>query len=142
MAAAADSLAAARDVLDENLGISLGLGLAVLVSEPDDRVGIADIDVRRLRPARIERDPEWPAESAGKDADQLGLSIPVGVAQHLDASGHALGDEDVAIGSGHDLSWVLQAVGEFGDLEALRRRGQAPSGRGTGLGNLLAEGVA
>ena len=81
VAAAADALVAAGDVLDDRLGGPGGLGVAVLVGEADDRVGVADVNVIRLRPGRIEGDPERALQSGGEDLVHLGLAVAVGVAQ-------------------------------------------------------------
>ena len=44
-----------------------------------------------------------------KTSISLGLAVAVGVAQDLDPAGHALGDEDVAVGGGDDLARIVQA---------------------------------
>ena len=137
VAAAADPLVAAGDVLDDRLGAPAGLGVAVLVGEADDRVGVADVDVLRLRPRRIERDPERAAQAGGEDLVDLGLAVAVGVAQDVDAVGAALGDEEVAVGGADDDAGLARAGGELGDLETLGACGQAPSGRGTTLGKVV-----
>ena len=120
MAAAADLLVPAGDVLDDHLGVARGLRVAVLVGEADDRVGVADVDVLRLRPRRIERDPEGPRQAGGEDLVHLGLAVAVGVAEDADAVGAALGDEEVAVGGADDDAGLVQPGGELGDLEPLR----------------------
>ncbi len=68
--------------------------------------GVADIDVRWIGPGRIEGDPERPCESRREVLARLGLAVAVRVAQDLDAAGHALGEEDVAVGGGDDLARI------------------------------------
>ena len=98
---------------DDRLGLAGRLGVAVLVGEADDRVGVGDVDVRRVRARRVEGDAERLVEARGEDLGQLGLAVAVGVAEDLDPAGLALGDEDVAVGGGHDDAGVGQAGGEL-----------------------------
>ena len=41
--------------------------------------------------------PERPGQSRGEVADCLCLAVAVAIAQALDPTGHALGEEDIAI---------------------------------------------
>ncbi len=66
VSAAADLFAAARNVLDDDLGRPPRLGITVLVWEPDDRVCVAHVDVRGIGTGRIEGDSKWPAQSRGE----------------------------------------------------------------------------
>ena len=128
VAAAADALVAAGDVLDDRLGLARGLRVAVLVGEADDRVGVADVDVLRLGPGRVEGDPERPVQAGGEDLVDLGLAVAVGVAEDADAVGAALGDEQVAVRGADDDAGLCQPGGELRHLEALGRLGPGPFG--------------
>ena len=128
VAAAADLLVAARDVLDDRLGLARGLRVAVLVGEADHGVGVADVDVLRLGPDRVEGDPERPVQAGGEDLVDLGLAVAVGVAEDADAVGAALGQEQVAVRGADDHAGLGQPGGELRHLEAFGRLGPGPLG--------------
>ena len=135
MPAAADLLSAAGDVLDEHLGRSTRFRVAVLVREANNRVGVANVHVRGVRPSGIKGDSKRKAQAGREHLVHLGFAVAVSVAQNLDPVGHALGNEEVAVGGRDDLARVSQADGEFGDLESpwapaawRLRAGARPSG--------------
>ena len=56
--AAAAQQAAARDVVDDRLGLAARVEIAVAIGEAHDGVGVADVDPLRIRAGRVERDAE------------------------------------------------------------------------------------
>ena len=135
--AAADALVAAGDVLDDRLGLARGLRVAVLVGEADHGVGVADVDVFRLGPDRVEGDPERPVQAGGEDLVDLGLAVAVGVAEDADAVGAALGQEQVAVRGADDDAGLGQPGGELRHLEAFGRLGPGPFGTRGDAGEVL-----
>src|SRR5262249_46182919 len=73
---------------------------------------------------RIKCDPEWFVERAFcKNFGDIGFSIAIGVAQHLDLVCATLDDKDVAIWRGEQEPWVAKSAGiQFG-LEPRRNFG-------------------
>ena len=109
----------------DDFGRPRRLGLAAAIGEAHDAVGLGDIDVTRVRPRRIEGDAERAVEPVGEDGGARRLGRAVGGAEHGDAAGAALGDEDVAVRRDAHDARLLEAGGEQADGEALR----APSAR-------------
>jgi hypothetical protein len=114
--------AAARKLGKPFLGPA-GLQVAVLVRETDDRVGVADVDVLRVRAAGIEGDAEGQHQALGKDRNLLWLAVGGDAAKDPDYAGSALGQKDVAVGSGAQLARVVETRGVQLDLEARGRLG-------------------
>ncbi len=136
MTAAADTFVAAGDILDDDLLLPRCLRVAVLVGEADHGVGVADVDVFRLTPDRVESDPERPVQAGGEDLVDLGLAVAVVVAENADAVGAALGKKQVAVWGADDDAGLGQPGGEFRDLEALGSFGPGPFGpRGDAAGS-------
>ena len=135
--AAADALVAAGDVLDDRLGLARGLRVAVLVGETDHGVGVADVDVLRLWPDRVEGDPERSVQAGGEDLVDLGLAVAVGVAEDADAVGAALGQEQVAVRGADDDAGLGQPGGELRHLEAFGRLGPGPFGTTDDAGEVV-----
>ena len=128
--AAADPLVAAGDVLDDRLRLARAPSCRRSCRGSGPRVGVADVDVLRLRPERVEGDPERSVQAGGEDLVDLGLAVAVGVAEDADAVGAALGQEQVAvrrgaITRGGSTSPVANSV----TLNPCGAVGQAPSGR-------------
>jgi hypothetical protein len=121
-------LVAAGDVLDDRLGLARGLRVAVLVGEADDRVGVADVDVFRVGPDRVEGDAERAVQAGGEDLVDLGLAVAVGVAEDADAVGAALGDEQVAVRGADDDAGSVSPVANSVTSKPSGALGQAPSG--------------
>ena len=130
-------LVAAGDVLDDRLGLARGLRVAVLVGEADHGVGVADVDVLRLGPDRVEGDPERSVQAGGEDLVDLGLAVAVGVAEDADAVGAALGQEQVAVRGADDDAGLGQPGGELRHLEAFGRLGPGPFGTRDDAGEVV-----
>ena len=143
VAAAADLLAAAGDVLDDDLGrlpapwcrrFDSGTGRRSRYFRCRRASGWVQADRRRSRTAIM--------SPLAKTSLSSALPSPSASRRILMRSGIALGDEDVTVGGGDDLARIPQASGKLGDLEPLGARGMAPAGRRRALGELLAEGVS
>ena len=141
VAAAADLLAAAGDVLDDDLGRPARLGVAVLVGEADDGVGIADVDVRRVGPGRIEGDPERPASGPWRRPRSVSaLPSPSASRSSLMRPGMLSATKMSPLGAVTILRGLLQAGGELGDLEALGSTRHGPVGPADEPGEIVGRG--
>ena len=75
-------LAAAGDALDDDLRGAASFGIAGLVGETDDGVGIADVHVGRVGTEGIKGDAEWPAQSRRKVFFCFGFAVAVRITQN------------------------------------------------------------
>ena len=110
------------DLGHDHLGGAAGLQIAVGIGVADHPIVLGDVDPLRIGPERVEGDAEGLVQALGEggvDARPLG---PVGGAQHADAPGRLLGDEDVAVGRDHHMPRAGHAVGKQRGAEPRRQR--------------------
>ena len=96
--AAPDALVAAGDVRDDRFRRARRLRVSVPIREADNRVGVPNVNKLRLGANGVKGNSERP-EAGGEDLIDLGRAITVGIAQHSNAIGPALSEEQIAIRS-------------------------------------------
>ncbi len=106
------------------LGTAAGLQVSVAVVKANDRVGITDVDILRIRAWRIEGNAIRLLESTHEGLGLLRLAISANAAKDFDIAGMALGDENVSVRGSSHPSRLIQASGEELDLESRRRDGK------------------
>ncbi len=82
--------------------------IAIVVREAHDAVGIADIKPLGIGAGRIENDAEGQVQTARKDRDLLGGSVPSYTAKDFDLAAGALSEKEVAVGCGPQQARVVQ----------------------------------
>ncbi len=115
--------AAGWNVSNHHLGWASGLEIPIFVREAHHRVRVPHVDKPGIRPRWVERDTERPLQSAGVHGNRLCLAIRAGAAQHLDAPGPALGDEQVSVRRRPKQPRVFQLRGIERHLETWKRLG-------------------
>ena len=93
-----------------------GLQVAVLVGEPDERAGVADVDPLRIRSGRIEIDPERAPQPGRRRSSSAGALPSAEMPRKiLHLAGAGVGDEVIAIGSPANLPGIGES---FTDVKA------------------------
>src|ERR1035441_4271476 len=100
-----------------------GLQITVLVGEPDDLVGVADVDIFGVGARRIKRNAERLVQARRKHRHLLCLAIGSHTAKYLDLPGFTLRQKDVPVWRGPQQAWILKPRGVEVYLEALGRNG-------------------
>ncbi len=76
------------------------LHISIVIGKANHLVGIAHIDPLRIGPRRIKRNPIRPLQATGENLHLFRLAVAGHAAEHANAPGFALGQKNVAIGSG------------------------------------------
>ena len=98
-----------------------GCEVAVVVGEADDFIGVADVNPLRVGSKWIEGDAEGLVEIGGEDGDLLWLAVGIDAAKDFDFAAGAVSEEEIAVGSEADESWVVEAGRVKLDLEPFGR---------------------
>ena len=90
-----------------------------MIGQTNDGVGVADIEVLRVRSDRIEGHTKRPGESFCKYRYALRFAVlhPV---EDFDLSGRAIREENVAVGRHAQFARLFEPRGKEGDLETGR----------------------
>ncbi len=114
-----------------------GLEIAVLIGEAHDAVGVADVDVLRIRARGIESDAEWLVQAVGERRSLLRLAVGRDAAKDSDFSGCAFGEKEVAVGSDAEQAGIVETGGVKLDFEAFGRDGPRVCGAGDHAGAVV-----
>src|SRR6516225_11051674 len=113
-------MAASRQSGDDRLRGTSGLQIARPIRKADDRIGVRDIDVLRVRSGRPEGDAKRPIKTLGEGVN-LRRTGGLASAQHANAAGPALRDKDVATRRNPEQTRVIEPAGEELNGKARRR---------------------
>ena len=114
-------VATAAGQIGDMLRRAARLQIAVVIRKANHFVGVADINPLRIRPRRIKRNPVRTLQAAGENLHLFRLAVAGHAAKHANAPGIALGQKNVAVGSGPQQSRILQSRGIHLHLESRRR---------------------
>src|ERR1035438_9337767 len=99
--AAAGELGVAGNVRDDGLGRAGRMQVTRVVGKALHRSGVSNVNVLRIV-GGIESDAEGVVQAAGEGGNLGGLAIATDAAQDDDLAGAGVGEEEVAVGRGHD----------------------------------------
>ena len=99
-------------------GLPVSFQVAIVIRKAQHGVRVANVDVLRVRPRRIERDAVGLLQASGEDRDLLRLTVGGDAAKNLDVAIMTLSDEEVAVRRGENHAWLLHVGRVELDLEA------------------------